>query len=212
MPAVAPPSFPACATFRSSRSLIGSIPSTASSPSTRSRSGASRGRSTGRANNRGDREPIAPVVATPGEWAPSRKGAPTSSSANPSSRPAAVRSVRTACPPAARDVVVGLDHRGRPAHRARVDDIGIERALHEEAHIAVGSAAACSKTRDEDFADAPGLLFRIVDVAQHSPWRCDRRPRWRRARRGAAPPRRAGSPPRRRRGRRSTRRWIRCAT
>ncbi len=72
----------------------------------------------------------------------------------------------------AADVVVALDGGRRSAHRLRLDDVGIERALHQELGAAHGHIAGDDLGRlvvehgDEFRADDLALLLRLGDARQ----------------------------------------------
>ena len=62
-------------------------------------------------------------------------------------------------------VVVGLDGGRGAAHRDRFNHVGVERALHQELHLAQ-LVGLLLKDADEEVADAPALFFRVLDAAQ----------------------------------------------
>ena len=65
------------------------------------------------------------------------------------------------------DVVVGLDRdRGPALGRERLDHVGVERALHQEAHVVPDRARLGLEDVDEGVADAPPLLLGIGDAGQ----------------------------------------------
>src|SRR5664280_276889 len=69
----------------------------------------------------------------------------------------------------AADIVMALDGLRRPAHRARLDHVGIQRALHQPIDFAVQLLDAVRlflEDRDELVADDLALLLRLADAGQ----------------------------------------------
>src|SRR5690606_12817031 len=63
-------------------------------------------------------------------------------------------------------VVVRLDRGRRASHRGRLDDVRVDRALHEEARLGAGFASRLLEDTDEGLADPPPLLLRVLDPLQ----------------------------------------------
>ena len=55
---------------------------------------------------------------------------------------------------------------GPPLRRDRLDDVGIERALHQVSHVLADRLRLGLEHVDERVADAPPLLLRIGDAGQ----------------------------------------------
>ena len=67
----------------------------------------------------------------------------------------------------ATDVVVSLDRHRRPAlRRNRLDDVRVERALHQEAHIVTDRSRLGLEHVDEGVPDPPALLLGILYAPQ----------------------------------------------
>ena len=93
--------------------------------------------------------------------------------------------------------MVALDHRGRPVAAARLDEVGVERALHEE--LGLGQAAGVLlEDADELVADRLALLLRVDDPVRGG--RRSGRRRRRGSARGPCAGGRSRSPRRSRRG------------